>query len=134
MRISEVARRADVGIQTMRYYERRGLLPAPRRETSGYRSYAGDAVRRVRFIRRAQELGFTLDEIRDLLSLWPDSATACSAVQRRASATLQRIDARRRDLARMRRALARYVTACRERTRMNGCPLLAALGDGAREA
>lgn len=129
MRIGEVAVAAEVGVQTLRYYERRGLLPAPHRQASGYRTYAGAAVQRVRFIRRAQELGFTLEEVSDLLSLWPDSAKSCDAVQRRASATLERIDVKMRDLKRMRGALGRYLTACRDRSSLDGCPLLAALGD-----
>lgn len=90
MRISELASRAGVGQQTLRDYERRGLLKPSRRAGSSYREYGAGAVREVRFIRRAQELGFTLEEIRDLLALWPDSSKSCSAVERRASVTLAR--------------------------------------------
>jgi Hg(II)-responsive transcriptional regulator len=129
MRIGEVAAQAAVTIQTLRYYERRGLLRAPSRQTSGYRRYEDDVVQRVRFIRRAQDLGFTLEEISDLLGLWTDSAQSCTAVERRASATLERIDDKLRDLGRMRGALAQYVTACRDRRSFDECPLLIALGD-----
>ena len=80
MRIGEVAAEAAVNIQTLRYYERVGLLPAPDRHPSGYRSYARDAVRRVRFIKRAQELGFTLAEIGELLALRLDPRTPAAAV------------------------------------------------------
>lgn len=128
MRIGEVATEAGVGVQTLRYYERRGLLPAPPRQDSGYRTYSASTVSRVRFVRRAQELGFTLEEVSGLLSLWPDSAKSCHAVQRRAAETLERIDSKVRDLRRMRVALARYVNACRDRSSLDGCPLLAALG------
>ena len=69
MRIGEVAAQAGVNIQTLRYYERRGLLPEPERSNSGYRAYDSDTVRLVRFIKRAQELGFTLREIEDLIEL-----------------------------------------------------------------
>ena len=98
MRIGEVATQSAVGVQTLRYYERRGLLPAPRRQPSGYRSYSEGTVQRVRFIRRAQELGFTLEDINDLLSLWPDSTVSCDAVQLRATIALERIDSKMQDL------------------------------------
>jgi len=133
MRIGELARDARVSIQTLRYYERRGLLSPPRRQTSGYRRYDDAAVNRVRFIRRAQDLGFTLQEIGDLLTLWPDSARSCGAVEGRASATLSRIDEKIEDLNRMRAALAKYVHACRERATLDSCPLLTALGGSGGE-
>src|SRR5215207_8802008 len=98
MRIGEVAAEAAVNIQTLRYYERVGLLPNPDRRPSGYRAYGRDTVRRVRFIKRAQELGFTLGEIGDLLALRERSASACEQVEGRASATLVRIEEKIRDL------------------------------------
>jgi Hg(II)-responsive transcriptional regulator len=128
MRIGEVAAETHVSIQTLRYYERRGLLDAPTRRASGFRQYEADAVQRVRFIRRAQELGFTLQEISDLLTLREDAACSCSVVESRASAALGRIDEKIRDLHRMRVALGRYVTACRDQHAMDECPLLTALG------
>ena len=128
MRIGEVAAEAGVGIQTLRYYERRGLLPAPKRQISGYRRYDSDVIQRVRFIRRAQDLGFTLQEIADLLTLWSDSGQCCSIVERRATDTLGRIEGKIRDLEQMRGALVNYVTACRDRQSFDSCPLLAALG------
>jgi MerR family transcriptional regulator, mercuric resistance operon regulatory protein len=79
MRTGEVALQAQVNAQTLRYYERRGLLPEPQRTRSGYRAYTPDAVRVVRFVKRAQQLGFTLDDIEDLLHLsegGPPRATA----------------------------------------------------------
>jgi Hg(II)-responsive transcriptional regulator len=128
MRIGEVAAEARVGVQTLRYYERRGLLPRPRRQSSGQRTYEAGAVQRVRFIKRAQDLGFTLDEIDALLGLWADSAKSCQAVENRAAETLERINAKIRDLRQMQRALAQYVTACRDRHALDECPLLEALG------
>ena len=128
MRIGEVAKRVNVSVETLRYYERRGLLPDPDRSATGYRAYATDTVRRVRFIRHAQELGFTLEEIVDLLGLWGDSATSCDQVADRAEATLTRIDAKMKRLSRMRRALAQYVTACRAKESLAECPLLLTLG------
>ena len=72
MRIGAAAERAGVNVQTLRYYERRGLLPRPPRRTSGYREFPDEAVRVVRFVKRAQDLGFTLDEIEELLRLRND--------------------------------------------------------------
>ena len=129
MRIGELANEAGVSAQTLRYYERRGLLGPARRATSGFRDYVPAAVRQVRFIRRAQDLGFTLEEIRDLLALWSDSSTSCSAVERRATATLERIEVKIADLHRMREALSMYVTACRNQPALERCPLLDELGE-----
>lgn len=131
MLIGELATRADVNIETIRYYERRGLLQPPERLASGYRSYHADDVRRVCFIRRAQSLGFTLHEIEDLLTLWNDAGDSCEAVQERARAARARIDARIHDLGRMRRGLDQYVTACQRHHPLEACPLLQELGDGA---
>ena len=128
MRIGEVAKRVNVTVETLRYYERRGLLPDPHRSASGYRAYATDTVRRVRFIRHAQELGFTLEEVVDLLALWTDSATSCDQVADRAQSTLTRIDTKMRRLRRMRHALTQYVTACRAKESLAECPLLLTLG------
>jgi MerR family transcriptional regulator, copper efflux regulator len=82
----------------------------------------------IRFIRRAQALGFTLDEIRDLLGLWAESTKSCTAAERRASSTLGRIEAKIADLGDMRDALTQYVAACRNRISLHDCPLLAGLG------
>lgn len=133
MRISEAAAEAHVNIQTVRYYERRGLIPAPRRQPSGYRRYEVQEVQRIRFIRRAQVLGFTLAEIGDLLALWPHSGKSCAQVEGRARVTLQRIDGKIKDLRTMRTALASYVTVCESRRSLERCPLLHALG-GAEES
>lgn len=134
MRIGELASRSGVGQQTLRYYERRRLLKASRRAGSGYREYGASAVREVRFIRRAQGLGFTLEEIRDLLALWPDSSRSCSAVEQRASATLARIAVKILDLQRMSDALSKYVSACRNRASLERCPLLEDLGEADERA
>lgn len=128
MRISQLASESGVGIETLRYYERRGLLPLPPRTQAGYRCFSPDSVARVRFIRRAQEIGFTLEEVADLLALWERSATACDEVANRASATLHRIDAKIQNLQRMRSALGVLMVACNTRETLAGCPLLLALG------
>lgn len=128
MRIGELAARAEVKIDTLRYYERRGLLPAPLRSPSGYRAYESDAVQRVRFIQRAQALGFTLHEIADLLTLQGDSHHACEAVEARARAALERIEGKIRDLTGMRRGLHHYIGACQRHDPLDTCPLLRELG------
>jgi MerR family transcriptional regulator, copper efflux regulator len=127
MRIGEVAAEAAVNVQTLRYYERVGLLPAPARRASGYRSYDVHTVRRVRFIKRAQELGFTLAEIGDLLGFRERSESACAQVEARASATLDRIAEKIRDLESIRSALSEYVNSCRRQQPLGECPLLRAL-------
>ena len=127
MRIGEVAAEAAVNIQTLRYYERVGLLPKPGRRSSGYRAYEPHTVRRVRFIKRAQELGFTLAEIGELLALRERSENACGEVEARAATTLARIDEKMRNLESMRDALTEYATECRAGRPLGDCPLLRAL-------
>ncbi len=127
MRIGEVASEAAVNVQTLRYYERVGLLPRPDRSPSGYREYGATAVRRVRFVKRAQELGFTLAEVNELLGFRERSHTTCHEVEARASATLGRINDSIRDLERIRTALSRYVDTCRKGPPLGECPLLQAL-------
>jgi DNA-binding transcriptional MerR regulator len=124
VRTSEVAARAQVNAQTLRYYERRGLLPEPERTRSGYRAYTADAVRVVRFVKRAQLLGFTLDDIEDLLHLaggGPDSCQEARTMARTRIADLQlRID----ELSGMRDALARLIDTCDQPRAERDCPIL----------
>ena len=127
MNIGQLSATTGVPAATVRYYERRGLLDPPRRTRAGYRQYEAETTQRLRFIKRAQELGFTLEEIADLLAFWRDSATSCGKVEGRATATLERINAKLRDLNRMRIALSQYVSACRTRDGLSECPLLASL-------
>src|SRR5262245_35107394 len=107
--IGQVAREAGVGVETVRFYEREGLLDEPARRASGYRQYTRDAVARLRFIRRAKELGFTLKEIGELLALRDDPG---ADVRARAAAHLTDIEARIRDLTRMRGALVQLIDTC----------------------
>ena len=125
--IGELARRAGVNVQTIRYYERRGLLPEPRRTESNYRTYSGDTVRRVRFIKRAQQLGFALKEIQELLSLRASPRSRCAAVRRRSQAKLADIDEKIRSLEGMRGALSKLVRACSGHGPINECPILDSL-------
>lgn len=115
LKIGELARAADVGVETIRYYERRGLLAQPPRRASGYRQYPPMTVRRVRFIRRAQTLGFTLKEIEELLALRVDDDRSCADVRALARAKLEDIEQRVAELQQMGRALERVARRCRGR-------------------
>lgn len=129
MKIGELANRAGVHIQTIRYYERRGLLPEPERRPSGYREYGSATLERLYFIRRAQELGFTLAEIGELLALRLDPRTPAAAVKARAEAKIADIDRKLHDLERIKHALVHLAGRCRGgRGPAGECPLLDALG------
>ena len=125
--IGQLAKAAQVNIETIRYYERRGLVPEPPRRESGYRQYAPDTVGRIKFIKRAQELGFSLKEIQELLSLRVDPGTTSADIKRRSEAKLTDIDKKLRDLKRMKTALMKLTVACRGRGPISECPILDAL-------
>lgn len=127
--IGQVASAAAVNVQTIRYYERRGLFAAPRRTPSGYRQYAHEAVDRLRFIKHAQELGFSLKEIQELLGLRVRQGAACEAVELKAKKKIDLVQQRIRDLQRMKRTLQRLAAACAARQRTEACPILEALED-----
>ena len=132
--IGTLARAADVSVQTIRYYERRGLLPQPARRASGYRVYAAETVTRLRFIRRAQALGFTLAEVAELLGLRVDAETSCEQVQRQLSAKLSEIETKMRMLQEMQRALTTMAAACEQGGPHGTCPVLSALAEGESES
>ena len=119
-----LAEAAGVGRETVRFYERKGLLPEPPRTTSGYRDYPLESVGRLRFIRRAQGLGFTLDEIADLLALRVDEVAACGTVEARAREKLASVADKLTELRRMKKALERLVDACQSREPTSDCPIL----------
>lgn len=127
LKVGEVAKQAGVNLQTIHYYERRGLLPKPPRTESNYRAYPEDAVLRVRFIKRAQELGFTLKEIKELLSLRAAPRTRCADVRERAEAKVHDVDDRVRSLQAMRRALTKLIGECSGKGPVSECPILEAL-------
>jgi MerR family mercuric resistance operon transcriptional regulator len=127
IQIGELSGRTGCNIETIRYYERIGLLPRPPRSASRYRLYEGADVNRLTFVRRARELGFTLDEVRALLALSSDRGEeACSEVRRLAHTHLADIRARIADLRSMERVLSEAVRGCDAGERP-GCPLIAAL-------
>lgn len=128
--IGQLAKRADVGVETVRFYERQGLLAEPDRKPSGYRQYDEEVVQRLQFIRRAKELGFTLNEIKDLLSLRLDPSTTCADVKRRAEEKIDDIEAKVLTLQRMKKALVKVTNACRGRGALSECPILECLDNG----
>lgn len=126
--IGQVARQSGVGVETVRFYEREGLIPQPPRPDNGFRRYPEDAVSRIRFIQRSKVLGFSLREIRDLLSLRVDSATSCGEVKRRAEAKIADIESKILTLRKMKQALEKLTEACRGKGPTGECPILEALG------
>ena len=127
LRVGDVARQAEVNLQSIHYYERRGLLPRPARTRSNYRAYPADTVRRVRFIKRSQALGFTLKEIKELLSLRAAPRAHCADVRRRAEAKVRDIDEKVIMLQAIRKALADLIGQCSGKGPVTECPILAAL-------
>jgi len=125
--IGQVAAAAEVNIQTIRYYERRGLFVAPWRTASGYRQYSEDAVSRLRFIRHAQELGFSLKEIQELLGLRVRNNAACDTVARKTRQKIEVVRQRIADLKGMQRTLERLAAACAARRPTDDCPILEAM-------
>lgn len=126
--IGQLAKRSHVNVETIRYYERRGLLPIPSRRQSGYRQFSQDTSVRIRFIKRAQELGFTLKEISELLSMRVNPHTTCADIKVRAEMKITEIEEKIRDLERMKKALIKLKAACRGRGPTGECPILEALG------
>lgn len=122
--IGQLARQAGVGVETIRFYERQGLLARPERRPSGYRQYSADVVRRVRFIRHAKDLGFTLKEIQELLELRVDPGSTCADVRRHARAKVADIERRIDAMKRMKGALERLARRCRGRGPSTACPIL----------
>lgn len=129
LKIGEVAKATGVGIETIRFYERKGLLEEPDRRPSGYRQYDARILARLQFIRRAKELGFTLGEINELLDLWLDTNATCCDVRNKALAKIDEIDAKVRSLDAMKHSLEKLIETCLERGTLEGCPLLDGLRD-----
>lgn len=128
---SAVATQAGVNIETVRYYERRGPLPEPPRRPSGYRRYGDEHVRRIRFIRRAQELGFTLSEIGELLALQVEPGGTSRAVKTLTQQKITEIKAKIHDLTRIKATLEMLHAACDGEVPVRDCPILHAF-DGDR--
>jgi MerR family mercuric resistance operon transcriptional regulator len=122
--IGQLARKTQVNVETVRFYERKGLLPRPPRRESGYREYPPDAVARLQFIKRAKELGFSLKEILDLFSLRVDPHTSCGDVKKRADHKIADIEEKIRTLQEMKKALTKVVGLCHGVGPTSQCPIL----------
>lgn len=125
--IGQVAKRGEVNIETVRYYERQGLIPLPPRRQSGYRQYPEETVARIRFVRKAKGLGFTLREIAGLLALRVGSSTTCGDVKLLAEEKIGDIEGKIRNLQRMREVLSEMAASCSGRDSTSECPILEAL-------
>jgi MerR family copper efflux transcriptional regulator len=131
MKIGELAQQTGVPIDTVRYYERQGLLPAPARRPSGYRSYQSADVSRLRFVRRAKALGFTLEEIRELLELSGRREDDMGSLKATAQHKLDDVEAKISELTRIRDGLRTLVAACPGHGALGACPILHALDEDA---
>lgn len=126
----KLATEGGVKSETVRYYERRGLLAKPPRTAAGYRLFDADAVRRLRFIKHAQALGFSLKEVKELLALRVRPGVSCGDVRRRAEAKLVDVDDKLRALRAMRKTLERLIGTCANRGPVSACAILASLDAG----
>lgn len=129
MKIGELARATATKVETVRFYEKSGLLPAPGRTAGNYRAYGASHLARLSFIRRARDLGFSLDQVRALLNLSDDRARPCGAVDEIASAQLAAVDRKIADLTALRRELASLLDQCSRGT-IADCRIIDALAPG----
>ena len=125
--IGQVAKMAGVGVETIRFYERKGLIDQPPRRESGYRSYPADVVRRIEFIKRAKELGFSLREIHELLRLRVEPGGTCAEVRKHAMDKIADVEKKIEDLSRIKKVLEKLAVSCKGRGPTTECPILEAL-------
>ncbi len=126
--ISKTARRAGVGVETIRFYERKGLIEQPLKpRDGGYRTYSNEIVKKIRFIRHAQELGFSLREIEELLNLRADPRSDCADVRERATEKLTEVERKIAQLKRMETALNKVIAACPSQGALDGCSIIEAM-------
>lgn len=124
LNIGQVAKRTGVTVETVRFYEKQGLIAAPQRSDAGYRQYTAETVKRVRFIQRAKEVGFTLKDIGELLALRQTPSTSCADIKLRATQKIEEVDQKIRDLNRIRDALGRMIIKCSGSGALSQCPIL----------
>jgi len=124
LKTGELAERAGVHVETLRFYERRGLLSEPPRRASGYRAYAEESVRRIRFIKRAQDLGFSLKEIGELLALRVEPTVTCAEVRAKAAAKVADVRQKIADLQAIEQALQTLTASCSGQGPVTDCPIL----------
>ena len=131
--IGKVAREAGVNVETVRYYERRGLVERPARRRGAYRVYPPETVGRIRSIKRAQQLGFSLEEIRELLAMRVNAKARCGDVLAQAERKIEEIDAKIESLRAVRQSLGRLTEACRMEQPVTECPILVAFTRDAQD-
>ncbi len=131
--IGQVAKHSGLGLETLRFYERKGLIEEPPRTDSGYRQYPEDVVGRIRFIKRAKELGFSLKEISELLSLRVDPGTTCADVRKQTELKLTDVEEKIRALRRIKTALKKLAASCVGTGPTSECPILEALDSQEKE-
>ncbi len=129
----QLAKKTGIGTEALRFYERKGLIPDPPRSESGYRLYPALVLGRLRFIKRAKNLGFSLEEISDLLQLRVDPSTTSAQVREKAEAKLEEVVSKMRDLEKIRNALEKLTAACRGAEPSGDCPILEALESEAQD-
>jgi Hg(II)-responsive transcriptional regulator len=124
MTVGQLAKKADVNVETIRYYERRGLLDEPIRNTSGYRQYTSKYLDKIKFIKSAQSIGFTLNEIQDLLTLRITSNTVCNDVKLMAKEKILLIEEKINDLENIKNTLNELICSCENNKITDDCPIL----------
>lgn len=127
--IGQVAKTTGVTVETIRFYEKQGLIGEPQRSAAGYRQYLPAAIKRVHFIQRAKEVGFTLKDIKELLSLRTQPGVSCADIKRRAVVKMLDIEQKISELQRMQAALAQLTQRCNSEAELGECPILDALED-----
>lgn len=131
--IGQLAAKADVNVETIRFYERKGIVPQPPRRESGYRSYPDEMVGTIRFIKHAQELGFSLRETKELLDLRHEQTASCRNVRERAQAKLTDVEAKIASLQRIRNELAHLIVSCDQDGPTESCPILKSINQNLQE-
>lgn len=127
--IGQLARLSGAGVETIRYYEREGLIAEPPRRASGYRQYPEDALARLRFIRHAKELGFSLKDTRELLELRVAPGATCADIRQRAETKIAEVRTKLDMLRQIEQALVKLTVSCRGRGPTSDCPILDALDE-----
>lgn len=130
LNIGQVAKQTGVTVETVRFYEKQGLVDIPQRSQSGYRQYPPETVKRIRFIQHAKEVGFTLKDIGELLALRREPGTSCTDIKLRTAEKIEEVDRKIEDLKRIRNALVRMMVKCNGRGALSECPILAELEMG----
>ena len=127
--VSKLAKKANLNIETIRYYERQELMPEPNRNSSGYRYYSEDDIKRLHFIALAKRHGFSLKEIKELLELRVDPVTTCADVRTKAEAKVITINEKIAELEQMKKALGKLIDSCHGHEPTSECPILEAFDD-----